>query len=185
MKLIVGLGNPGQEYVHTRHNMGWAVVDYMVQKMSLGQPVSKFNSEFWRSGDFCLIKPLTFMNLSGTAVRQIFDFYKMDCSDVLVLYDDIALPYGQLRLRAKGSAGGHNGMASIISCLGSLEVPRLRIGIGNTSGSRVGWVLGHLSKTEMAELPEVLDAAASGVDAWLTLDMERAVSKVNANLPKP
>ncbi len=182
MKLVVGLGNPGQEYVYTRHNMGWAAVDYLVQNLSLGNPVSKFRSEFWRARDFMLIKPLTFMNLSGAAVRDVFDFYKLESADVLVIYDDVALPYGQLRLRGKGSAGGHNGLASILSCLGTLEVPRLRIGIGNSLGSRVGWVLGHLSGEEMTVLPDILKNVASGVDAWLSLDFDRAMSKVNVKI---
>ena len=182
MKLVVGLGNPGQEYVYTRHNMGWAAADYLVRNLSLGNPVLKFKSEFWRARDFILIKPLTFMNLSGAAVREVFDFYKLESADVLVIYDDVALPYGQLRLRGKGSAGGHNGLASILSCLGTLEVPRLRIGIGNTAGSRVNWVLGHLSGGEMTLLPDILDNVASGVNAWLSLDFDRAMSKVNVKI---
>lgn len=177
---MVGLGNPGQEYVYTRHNMGWAAIDYIVRNRSLGNPVSKFRGEFWRERDLIFLKPLTYMNLSGMAVREVFDFYKMEPSDVLVVYDDMALPYGQLRLRAKGSAGGHNGLASIIACLGTLEVPRLRIGIGNTvSESKVGWVLGRLSGEEMKAVPDILESVACGMDAWVTLDIERAMSKVN------
>jgi PTH1 family peptidyl-tRNA hydrolase len=121
------------------------------------------------------------MNLSGMAVREVFDFYKMTTADELVIYDDIALPYGQLRLRAKGSAGGHKGLASVIACLGTLEVPRLRIGIGdNESASRRGWVLGHLEGQEMDGLPDVLKKVEDGINAWLSLDIERAMSKVNA-----
>ncbi|MDR1048951.1 MAG: aminoacyl-tRNA hydrolase, partial [Synergistaceae bacterium] len=141
MKLVAGLGNPGQEYVYTRHNMGWAVVDHLVRRLSLGNPVLKFRGEFWKGRDFLLLKPLTFMNLSGLAVREAFDFYKMEPSDVLVVCDDTALPYGRLRLRGKGSAGGHNGLASVLSCLSTLEVPRLRIGIGGAPGDKIGWVL--------------------------------------------
>ena len=180
MRLLVGLGNPGQEYVFTRHNMGWAAADYVAQKLSLGNPVSKFKSEFWRARDFILMKPLTYMNLSGRAVREAFDFYKLEPSDVLVIYDDIALPYGQLRLRGKGSAGGHNGLASIISCLGTLEIPRLRIGIGSEgTGSRVGWVLGRLSAEEMKAMPDIMENVFHGTEAWLESDLERAMSKVN------
>jgi PTH1 family peptidyl-tRNA hydrolase len=180
LKLITGLGNPGRQYVYTRHNMGWAAIDHWVLNRSLGKPASKFRGEFWRDCDCVLLKPLTYMNLSGMAVREVFDFYKMTPPDVLVVYDDIALPYGQLRLRAKGSAGGHNGLASIIACLGTLEVPRLRIGIGDSTASRVGWVLGHLNGQEMGHLPDVLDTVEDGINAWLSLDIERAMSKVNA-----
>ena len=167
--------------MYTRHNMGWAAIDYWVQNRSLGKPASKFRGEFWRDRDCVLLKPLTYMNLSGTAVRDVFDFYKMSVEDVLIIYDDVALPYGQLRLRAKGSAGGHNGLASIIACLGTLEVPRLRIGIGDEgNASRIGWVLGHLDGREMAELPDVLKNVEDAISAWLSLDIERAMSKVNA-----
>jgi PTH1 family peptidyl-tRNA hydrolase len=150
--------------------------------VGLGNPVSKFRSEFWRDRDFVLLKPLTYMNLSGMAVREVFDFYKMELSDVLVICDDIALPWGQLRLRGRGSAGGHNGLASVIACLGALEVPRLRVGIGNTEGSRIGWVLGHLATEEMKSLPDILDNIVRGVEAWSTLDIERAMSRVNGKI---
>ena len=182
---MVGLGNPGQQYVYTRHNMGWASLDYLAQKRSLGEPVSKFRGEFWKDRDILLLKPLTYMNLSGTAVRETLDFYKMDPSDVLVVYDDMALPYGQLRLRGKGSAGGHNGLISIIACLGTLEVPRLRIGIGAPgSGNKIGWVLGHLGREEMESFPDILERVTEGVEAWLSLDLERAMSKVNVKTRK-
>ena len=160
-------------------------MDHWVLNHSLGKPTSKFRGEFWRDRDCLLLKPLTYMNLSGIAVREAFDFYKMEPSDVLVIYDDIALPYGKLRLRAKGSAGGHKGMASIISYLGTLEVPRLRIGVGdvvkNASANLIGWVLGHLNGQEKAGLPDVLNAVEDGINAWLSLDVERAMSKINAN----
>jgi PTH1 family peptidyl-tRNA hydrolase len=128
------------------------------------------------------------MNLSGMAVREVFDFYKMEPEEVLVIYDDMALPYGQLRLRGKGSAGGHNGLASIVSCLGTLEVPRLRIGIGSgpdegvVSKNKIGWVLGHLTAQEMERLPDILGRVAEGVEAWLSLPLEQAMSKVNMKI---
>jgi PTH1 family peptidyl-tRNA hydrolase len=185
MKLVVGLGNPGQEYVYTRHNMGWAAIDFFARQRSLGRPTSKFRGEYWRDRDLMLLKPLTYMNLSGTAVREIFDFYKMEPADVLVVCDDMALPYGQLRLRGKGSAGGHNGLVSVISCLGTLEIPRLRIGIGNTtSKNKIGWVLGRLTGEEMERLPCLLENVAEGMEAWLSLDLERAMSKVNVKISK-
>ena len=180
LKLIAGLGNPGQQYVYTRHNMGWTAVDYWVLNRSLGKPASKFRGEFWRDRDCVLLKPLTYMNLSGIAVREVFDFYKMDVSDVLVVYDDIALPYGQLRLRAKGGDGGHNGLASVIMCLGTTEVPRLRIGVGNAGKSLVGWVLGHLNDQEMEDLPGVLKNVEDGISTWLSMDIALAMNKINA-----
>ena len=170
--------------MYTRHNMGWAAVDHWVQNRSLGKPVSKFRGEFWRDRDCILLKPLTYMNLSGMAVREALDFYKMAPADALVVYDDVALSYGQLRLRAKGSAGGHKGLASVIACLGTLEVPRLRIGVGDvdksSSAGRIGWVLGHLNGQEMNRLPDVLKDTEDAISAWLSLDVERAMSRVNA-----
>ena len=181
MKLVAGLGNPGQEYVYTRHNMGWAAVDFLARRRSMGRPMSKFRGEFWLGGGLALLKPLTYMNLSGASVREVLDFYKLESSDVLVIHDDMALPYGRLRLRGKGSAGGHKGVTSVISCLGTLEVPRLRIGIGNTdSENKIGWVLGRLTEAEMTHLPDILESAAEGIEAWLSLDLERAMTKVNS-----
>jgi PTH1 family peptidyl-tRNA hydrolase len=164
--------------------MGWAAADYLAQKRSLGRPVSKFRSEFWKDRDFILLKPLTYMNLSGMAVREAFDFYKMETPDVLVVYDDTALPFGRLRLRGKGSAGGHNGLTSVISCLGTLEVPRLRIGIGSGAGNKIGWVLGHLPEEDMKCLPDILENTVKGIEAWLSLDLERAMSQVNVKAEK-
>jgi PTH1 family peptidyl-tRNA hydrolase len=161
--------------------MGWVAVDFLSRRRSMGRPVSKFRGEFWLERGLALLKPLTYMNLSGASVREAFDFYKLEPSDVLVVYDDMALSYGRLRLRGKGSAGGHNGLISVISHLGTLEVPRLRIGIGNTaSDNKIGWVLGHLTKAEMTLLPDVLENTADAIEAWLSLDLERAMTKVNA-----
>ncbi|NLL36955.1 MAG: aminoacyl-tRNA hydrolase [Fretibacterium sp.] len=182
MKLIAGLGNPGQEYAYTRHNMGWLALDHLVQRRGLGRPTLKFRSEFWKDRDLLLLKPLTFMNLSGQAVREASDFYKMALEDILIVYDDLALPFGQLRLRGKGSAGGHNGLASVLGALGTLTVPRLRIGLGDVPGSRVGRVLGRLNKVEMQELPALMDRVERAVTAWLDLDLERAMSKVNVKI---
>ena len=172
MKLIAGLGNPGTEYAFTRHNMGWMSIDHLVQRQGLGRALEKFRGEFWRWGEAVLLKPLTFMNLSGMSVREAFDFYKMEPEDVLVIYDDLALPYGRLRLRAQGSAGGHNGLASVLGALGTLKVPRLRIGLGNAPGSMVNRVLGHLTPEEREHLPDILDRVEAAVNTWLTLDIQ-------------
>ncbi len=164
--------------------MGWMSVDHLVQRRGLGHPQLKFRGEFWRTGtpsegSLMFLKPLTYMNLSGASVREVFDFYKLEPEAVLVIYDDLALPYGKLRLRARGSAGGHNGLASALGALGTLEVPRLRIGLGNAPGSRIDRVLGHLNPQERGELPEILDRVESAVAAWLTLDIQKAMSRVN------
>ena len=186
-RLIVGLGNPGEEYAFTRPNMGWMSVDHLVQRRGLGRPQLKFEGEFWRDGGLMFLKPLTFMNLSGASVREAFGFYRMEPEDVLVIYDDLALPYGKLRLRASGSAGGHNGLSSVLGALGTLDVPRLRIGLGSVpdNGSMIGRVLGHLEAAEREALPDILDRVEAAVTAWLETDIQKAMSAVNRPDKKP
>ena len=180
-KLIAGLGNPGQEYAFTRHNMGWLAVDHLVARLGLGEPQSKFRGQFWKSRDILFLKPLTYMNLSGFAVHDAYDFYKLEPENILIIYDDLALPFGKLRLRAKGSAGGHNGLASIIGALNTLNIPRLRIGLGGNPEhiDMKDRVLGHLNSQERNALPEILDNIENAVKAWLELDIQKAMSAVN------
>ena len=185
MRLIVGLGNPGTEYAFTRHNMGWLCIDSIAVNNGLGQPQEKFHAQFWKFGDVILLKPLTFMNSSGLAVSEAVNFYKIDLSDVLIVYDDMALPFGKLRLRAQGTAGGHNGLTSILGALGDLHVPRLRIGIGKSPGSMINYVLGHFPPEEREQLPKVIDRAAEAVDVWLNNDIQRAMTIVNAENNPP
>ena len=180
MRSVAGLGNPGEQYAFTRHNMGWLCADFLAVNNNLGRPQEKFHAEFWKMGDVILLKPLTFMNSSGLAVAEAVNFYKVELSDVLIVYDDIALPFGKLRLRAQGSAGGHNGLTSILGALGDLHVPRLRIGIGKPPGSMINYVLGHFPPEEQEQLPNVIKRAASAVDVWLKNDVQRAMTIVNA-----
>lgn len=185
MKLIVGLGNPGIEYFNTRHNIGWMVVDHLASLNGAGNAATKFRGEFWLVGGasfgFALLKPHTWMNLSGLSVREVFDFYKLELEDVLIICDDVALPFAQTRIRARGSAGGHNGIASVIGALGALEVPRLKIGVGGApkGGDLRNWVLGHFSKEENAEMPKLLDKAAEAVSIWLKEGIARAMNFAN------
>ena len=180
MKLIAGLGNPGTEYAFTRHNMGWLCVDHIVNKKNAGIAQNKFHSEFWKIGDVIFLKPLTFMNSSGIALGEAVNFYKIELSDVLIIYDDMALPFGKLRLRASGSAGGHNGLISILGALGSLEVPRLRVGIGKAPSSMINYVLGHFYDEEREALPSIVDNVEKAVNIWLEKDIQKAMTLVNA-----
>ncbi len=161
--------------------MGWLCADFLAVNNSLGRPQEKFHAEFWKFGDVILLKPLTFMNSSGLAVSEAVNFYKIDLSDVLIVYDDMALPFGKLRLRAQGSAGGHNGLTSILGALGDLHVPRLRIGIGRPLGNMINYVLGHFPPDEQERLPKVIDHAAEAVGVWLKYDIQRAMTIVNAD----
>jgi PTH1 family peptidyl-tRNA hydrolase len=182
MRLIVGLGNPGFEYVFTRHNIGWLIVDHVVSLKNAASPTWKFGGEFWgASKGLALLKPHTWMNLSGKSVREASDFYKMNTEDILIICDDVALPFGKLRIRAKGSAGGHNGLASIIGALGTLEVPRLRVGVGNkpNGGNMRNWVLGHFANEERDELPTLIDKAAEAALIWANEGIEIAMNVTN------
>ncbi len=180
MRLIAGLGNPGEQYAFTRHNMGWLCADFLAVNNDLGRPQEKFHAQFWKMGDVILLKPLTFMNSSGLAVSEAVNFYKIELHDILIVYDDVALPFGKLRMRAQGTAGGHNGLISILGALGDIHVPRLRIGIGHPPGSMINYVLGHLPPEEQEQLPKVITRAAEAVDVWLKHDIQRAMTIVNA-----
>jgi PTH1 family peptidyl-tRNA hydrolase len=183
MRLIVGLGNPGFDYVYTRHNIGWLVVDHILTHKNAGPLSKKFGGEFWMTGShgIALLKPHTWMNLSGKSVREVFDFYKMSAEDILIVCDDVALPLGKLRIRAKGSAGGHNGLASVIGALGTLEIPRLRVGVGNkpTGGDMINWVLGHFPNEVKDDLPILIDKAAQSALIWAEEGIEKAMNITN------
>ena len=184
MRLIIGLGNPGFEYVYTRHNIGWLIIDHILSRKNITSPSKKFGGEFWLTGassGLALLKPHTWMNLSGKSAREVFDFYKMNTEDMLVVCDDVALPFGKLRIRTKGSAGGHNGLASIIGALGTLEVPRLRVGVGNkpNGGNMRNWVLGHFPDDDRDGLPTLLDKAAEAALIWADEGIEKAMNVAN------
>ena len=169
--LIVGLGNPGEKYAHTRHNMGFLTVDLLAEQEGQKLNKVKFKSAFNIfpfAGQRCLVmKPQTYMNLSGEAVREAVQFYKIPPERVLVIYDDVSLPVGKLRVRPTGSAGGHNGIKNIIAHLGTQDFPRIKIGTGAPTGGgaeMIDWVIGVPSRAEREILVEsfrrAIDAAA-------------------------
>ena len=169
--LVVGLGNPGQKYERTRHNMGFLTVDLLAQREGVKLNKVKFKSAYnilTFAGAKCLVmKPQTYMNLSGEAVREAVQFYKLPPERVLVIYDDVSLPVGKLRVRPTGSAGGHNGIKNIIAHLGTQDFPRIKIGTGAPAGGgaeMIDWVIGVPSRAEREILVEsfrrAIDAAA-------------------------
>lgn len=173
MKMIVGLGNPGKQYELTRHNVGFLCIDQLQDRYNL---TFKFESSFNAmvatcniAGEKCVfVKPQTFMNLSGEAVGKILKYYKMNLEDMLILYDDMDLPLGSLRLREKGSAGGHNGVKSIISHVGTQEFKRIRVGIsGHADIEAKDYVLGRFSKDEQAKLMIVKDYVTKAVEDFI------------------
>lgn len=186
VKLIVGLGNPGKQYAATRHNVGFMVVDYLAEKLGVKVDKIKFKSVlgegFAGTEKIVLAKPQTYMNLSGEALLDMVQWYKLDPQDILVIYDDLDLPAGKLRLRMKGSAGGHNGMKSIIYLIQSDDFPRLRIGIGrpqNENIETVNHVLGKFDEEEAKIMGEAVAKAAEAVMAVLDKGVEKAMNEVN------
>ncbi len=189
--LIVGLGNPGAKYDRTRHNIGFEIVDALAKSypgvaLSENKRFQGLTGEF-RSGTerIVLLKPTTFMNNSGQAVRAVLDWYKLAPESVLVVYDDMDLPTGRLRLRLSGSAGGHNGMKSIIAHLGTKEFPRLRVGIGSTDKAEEGdhavvsHVLGRFAPEDRKIIDAVIPMAVDAIDLSLRKGFERAMNLYN------
>src|SRR3954471_8577975 len=166
MKIVVGLGNPGRKSAGTRHNVGFDVVDLVAERHRLeweSAPTEALQAR-WRAASAIVVKPLTFMNLSGVAVGELLRFYKIELADLFVIVDDINLDLGRLRARPSGSAGGHNGLKSIISTFGSEDFARLRVGIGR--GDRAGGFADHvLAKFEPEERIEIAEATSRAADA--------------------
>lgn len=186
--MVVGLGNPGKQYEETRHNVGWMVLDRLAERAGWSGRVKAREAAAVVRGryaglDLVLVKPTTYMNLSGVAVRKVLARERAPLAELLVVVDDFALPLGRLRLREQGSAGGHNGLRSIIGELGNQKFARLRVGIGEPSRGAVDHVLSRFRNDERALLDEVLDAAASAVEDWAREGAARAASRWNAWAP--
>lgn len=183
MKIVVGLGNPGREYAATRHNLGFMVVDAFARRIGAASARPRFRSEIaegHHAGEkVVLVKPQTYMNLSGHAVREIVGWYRADLADLLVVMDELDLPFGGLRLRAEGSAGGHNGLSHVIEQLGTKRIARLRLGIGRGPGVATAQVLSRFSKEEEAALPAVIDAAVECCNLWATEGVLAAMNRCN------
>ena len=182
--LIVGLGNIGVEYANTRHNMGFMVLDAWAQASNISFESGRYGSTAtisFKGRKFFLLKPSTYMNLSGKAVRYWMNELKIPVENIIVLSDDLNIPFGTLRLRKNGSAGGHNGLTNITELIGTQEYARIRIGIGNDfgRGQQVGFVLGELSKEEKDEMESISKRVIDGVKAWATIGADRAMNTVN------
>ena len=184
MKLIVGLGNKGREYENTRHNMGFMLVDrYLQYKNITDKFKEKFNAMYIETTinneKVIFIKPMTYMNNSGIAVRAFLDFYKLNSEDVLVISDDLDLDLGKFRLRRNGSSGGHNGLKSIIFHLGTDNFKRLRIGISNDKDDVINYVLSKFSKKELNEIDIMFDTLVDVLDDYFVMDFTSLMSKYN------
>lgn len=183
MFLIVGLGNPGKEYDGTRHNIGFAAIDYIADKYNIELNRVKFKGVFGEgfidNKKVILLKPTTYMNLSGESIREVINFYKISNEEIIVLYDDISLEVGRLRIREKGSHGGHNGIKSIIANLGTDVFPRVKIGVGTPKGNLVSHVLGKFDNEEVEILKETIKASSEATSIIIKSDIKSAMNKLN------
>jgi PTH1 family peptidyl-tRNA hydrolase len=184
VKCIVGLGNPGQKYHGTRHNVGFAVVDLLASRHALtweSAPADALMAR-WRGPAALLVKPLTFMNLSGQAIGELLRFFKIDPADMLVVVDEVQLPLGRLRARPSGSAGGHNGLKSLIGLLGTDQFPRLRIGVGrgDTRRDLADHVLAKFDAGERAAAEEIVGRAADAAELFVGEGIAAVMNRFNA-----
>jgi PTH1 family peptidyl-tRNA hydrolase len=179
-RIVVGLGNPGSEYAATRHNLGFEVVDEVARRCGVTGWKKKDGAQQAVAAEHnvVFVKPIKFMNLSGTPVRLISSWYRTPPSGVLVISDDMDLPFGKLRMRPFGGHGGHNGLRSLIATIGE-EFPRIRVGLGRPEFDSVDHVLGSFDEEERRALPAIVKAAADGVQLWLDDGIEAAMQFVN------
>ena len=172
MKIVIGLGNPGDKYVGTRHNVGFDVLAELGKRWGFSRPKSRFEAEFTEIAcgveKLLLVAPQTFMNLSGRSVHQFARFFQIPLVDLLVVCDDLNLRLGQLRMRPSGSAGGQKGLSSILTCLGSEEIPRLRLGVGRPppDWDPADYVLSRFRKEELGQIDAAISRAASSIEVW-------------------
>lgn len=184
-KLLVGLGNPGSRYAATRHNIGWVVLDEFARKHNISVDKVAFEGVTGEARvgteKLYLLKPMTFMNNSGRSVARAAAFYKIDPREILVIYDDLDLPPGRIRVREKGGSGGHNGMKSLIQEVATQEFGRLRIGVGRPAPGWevVDWVLAPFNSDDAAVMARVVPLAVEAVEAWLTEGLRSAMNRYN------
>ena len=187
MYIIAGLGNPTREYEKTRHNVGFEVIDVLADMLGTTVEEKKFKGCYGRGiigGEkVLLLKPQTFMNLSGESIRAASDFYKVDPEHIIIIYDDISLDVGQLRIRKKGSAGGHNGIKNIIAHLGTQEFPRIKVGVGDKPKKMdlADYVLSRFSKEDRAAMDDAFKEAAKAVEVMITEGMDIAMNQFNGH----
>lgn len=187
MKIIVGLGNPGKPYEHTRHNIGFDVIDALAKKWDAPLTNQKFNGIYAivhrPEGKVLLVKPLTYMNLSGECVGPLMDYFDIDVEDLIVIYDDLDLETGKLRLRQKGSAGGHNGIKSLIQHLGTQEFNRIRVGVNRPpAGMKVAdYVLSKFSKEDQVVMSNAIDKSVMAVETALSIPFLEVMNQFNGS----
>ena len=184
MKMIVGLGNPGKEYINTRHNVGFMIVDEYAKKYDINDFKMKFNglyAKFMHNNEnFILLKPQSYMNLSGTVIKKFSDYFKIKPEDILVIHDDLDLPVGKIKIKFKGSSGGHNGIKNIIENLNTEIFPRFKIGISKDfSIPYINYVIGKFSEHDLNVINKIYEFSSNIIDDFLDYDIEKIMSKYN------
>ncbi|WP_100374385.1 aminoacyl-tRNA hydrolase [Bacillus sp. FJAT-45037] len=185
MKVVVGLGNPGAKYAGTRHNIGFDIIDYCAKELGVELNQSKFKGIFGikiiNGEKVFFLKPLTYMNLSGESVRPLLDYYQIGIDDLVVIYDDLDLPTGKIRLREKGSAGGHNGIKSLIQHLGTEKFKRIRVGVDRPKDGEpiVNYVLGTYRPDERQAMSESIIQASKAIEAWTDKSFLEVMNQFN------
>lgn len=185
MYIIVGLGNPGKQYENTRHNVGFNVIDILAEEYDISVTKMKHKALIGEgrvgTEKVVLVKPVTYMNLSGESLAEIYNFYKVDTNNIVVIYDDIDLDVGKIRIRKKGSGGTHNGMKSIVKCLGTTDFPRVRVGVSKPEPGRdlANFVLSKFAPDEVADLKEGLEKSVLAIDSIIRENIDLAMNKYN------
>lgn len=184
--IIVGLGNPGKKYSNTRHNTGFIVLDYIAQRLNTKMATDKFSGlcslASWNDKKVLLLKPQTYMNLSGRSVLSAMSFYKINSDKTILIFDDVSLPVGKIRIRTKGSHGGQNGVKNILELCGTDKFPRIKVGVGNKPNEGwdlADWVLSKFSKSEIHSIDEVSECAYKAVEMIISGKIESAMNKFN------
>ena len=183
MKMIVGLGNPGKEYENTRHNVGFMVLDNWMNKHNFTFDKNKLNGLYsiikYNNEDVLVLKPLSFMNLSGTVIRAFMNYYKIDVNDLLVIYDDKDIALGSVKLKKNGSSAGHNGIKNIIENLKTENFKRLKVGLSKNNVDMVSFVLGKFNNDEMCKLNDVLNETNDILDDYFVMTFDNLMNKYN------
>ena len=184
MKMVVGLGNPGKEYEKTRHNAGFIVIDNYAKSHDISDFKKKFNGLYatavHNNEIFVLLKPQSYMNLSGTVIKKYASYFKIKPEDILVIHDDLDLPVGKIKIKFKGSSGGHNGIKNIIDNLKTELFPRFKVGIGkDDTVPYMNYVIGKFSKSDLETISKILEFSSNIIDDFLDYDIEKVMSKYN------
>lgn len=180
MKLIVGLGNPGEQYENTRHNIGFKVVDAFIHKYDIKLNKNKFGANFFKGDGVIIAKPQLFMNLSGEVVQAIANFFKIDKEDILIIYDDMDTLVGKAKIKLTGSHGGQNGMKDIIEKLGTNDIPRLKVGIGRPKNGGKNHVLGSFTPLQINALNQIKDDLVKAIDIFIEKGPLEAATFINS-----